>query len=38
MTVVLDKPDWLNGDQLRDLDRAGMTTGAHIWDHQRVDR
>jgi peptidoglycan/xylan/chitin deacetylase (PgdA/CDA1 family) len=38
MTVVLDKPDWLSGDQLRDLDRAGMTIGAHTWDHQRVDR
>ncbi len=38
MTVVLDKPDWLSSDQLRDLDRAGMTIGAHTWDHQRVDR
>ena len=38
MTVVLDKPDWLSGDQLRDLDRAGMTIGAHTWDHQRIDR
>ncbi len=38
MTVVLDKPDWLSGDQLRDLDRAGMTIDAHTWDHQRTDR
>ena len=38
MTVVLDKPDWLSGDQLRNLDRAGMTIGAHTWDHQRIDR
>jgi peptidoglycan/xylan/chitin deacetylase (PgdA/CDA1 family) len=38
MTVVLGKPDWLSDDQLRDLDRAGMTIGAHTWDHQRVDR
>ncbi|MGR7026516.1 polysaccharide deacetylase family protein [Geodermatophilus sp. URMC 62] len=38
MTVVLDKPDWLSSDQLHDLDRAGMTIGAHTWDHQRVDR
>ncbi|MDK3256932.1 polysaccharide deacetylase family protein [Blastococcus capsensis] len=38
MTVVLGKPDWLSADQLRDLDRAGMTIGAHSWDHQRVDR
>ncbi|MGY2002559.1 polysaccharide deacetylase family protein [Blastococcus sp. SYSU DS1024] len=38
MTVVLGKPDWLSAEQLRDLDRAGMTIGAHSWDHQRVDR
>lgn len=38
MTVVLGKPDWLSADQLRDLDRAGMTIGAHSWDHQRIDR
>jgi peptidoglycan/xylan/chitin deacetylase (PgdA/CDA1 family) len=38
MTVVLNKPDWLSDDELRDLDRAGMTIGAHTWDHQRVDR
>lgn len=38
MTVVLGKPDWLSADQLRELDGAGMTIGAHTWDHQRVDR
>jgi peptidoglycan/xylan/chitin deacetylase (PgdA/CDA1 family) len=38
MTVVLNKPNWLSDDQLRDLDRAGMTIGAHTWDHQRTDR
>ncbi|SEK56682.1 Polysaccharide deacetylase [Blastococcus sp. DSM 46786] len=38
MTVVLGKPDWLSPDQLRELDAAGMTIGAHSWDHQRVDR
>ena len=38
MTVVLDKPGWLTSDQLRELDRAGMTIGAHTWDHQRLDR
>lgn len=38
MTVVLGKPNWLSADQLRDLDRAGMTIGAHSYDHQRVDR
>ncbi len=38
MTVVLDKPNWLSGDQLRELDAAGMTIGAHSWDHQRMDR
>jgi peptidoglycan/xylan/chitin deacetylase (PgdA/CDA1 family) len=38
MTVVLNKPDWLSDDQLRELDRAGMTIGAHTWDHHRLDR
>ncbi|MGY2074403.1 polysaccharide deacetylase family protein [Blastococcus sp. SYSU DS0828] len=38
MTVVLGKADWLSAEQLRELDRAGMTIGAHTWDHQRVDR
>ncbi|MGY1835966.1 polysaccharide deacetylase family protein [Blastococcus sp. SYSU DS0510] len=38
MTVVLGKPNWLSADQLRELDAAGMTIGAHSWDHQRVDR
>ena len=38
MTVVLNKPNWLSDDQLRELDRAGMTIGAHTWDHQRMDR
>jgi peptidoglycan/xylan/chitin deacetylase (PgdA/CDA1 family) len=38
MTVVLDKPDWLSDDQLRELDRAGMTIGAHTWDHHRLDQ
>ncbi|MCF6509572.1 polysaccharide deacetylase family protein [Blastococcus sp. MG754426] len=38
MTVVLGKPGWLSPDQLRELDAAGMTIGAHSWDHQRVDR
>ncbi|TFV64790.1 polysaccharide deacetylase family protein [Geodermatophilus sp. DF01-2] len=38
MTVVLDKPDWLSREQVRDLDRAGMTIGSHTYDHQRLDR
>ncbi|WP_249523414.1 polysaccharide deacetylase family protein [Modestobacter marinus] len=38
MTVVLDKPDWLSSDQLRELEAAGMTIGAHSWDHQRMDQ
>lgn len=38
MTVVLDKPGWLTRDQVRELDRAGMTIGAHTWDHPRLDR
>jgi peptidoglycan/xylan/chitin deacetylase (PgdA/CDA1 family) len=36
MTVVLDKPHWLSRTQVRDLDRRGMTIGAHTWDHHRV--
>ncbi len=38
MTVVLDKRDWLSRDDLKRLHAAGMTVGAHTWDHQRVDR
>jgi peptidoglycan/xylan/chitin deacetylase (PgdA/CDA1 family) len=38
MTVVLNKPNWLSDDQLRELDRAGMTIGAHTWDHHRLDQ
>jgi len=37
-TVMLGASGWLSEDQLRDLDRAGMTIGAHTFDHQRVDR
>ena len=37
-TAVLGAPGWLSEDQLRDLARAGMTIGAHTFDHQRVDR
>jgi peptidoglycan/xylan/chitin deacetylase (PgdA/CDA1 family) len=36
MTVVLDKPGWLTRRQVRALDRAGMTIGAHTWDHSAV--
>ncbi len=36
MTVVLDKPKWLSRDQVRQLDRAGMTIGVHTWDHHPV--
>ncbi|MDP9430260.1 MAG: polysaccharide deacetylase family protein [Actinomycetota bacterium] len=38
MTVVLNKPNWLSEDQLRELDQASMTIGTHSWDHQRMDR
>jgi peptidoglycan/xylan/chitin deacetylase (PgdA/CDA1 family) len=38
MTVVLGKPGWLTRGQVRALDRAGMTIGAHTWDHQAVPR
>jgi peptidoglycan/xylan/chitin deacetylase (PgdA/CDA1 family) len=36
MTVVLGKPGWMTRGQVRALDRAGMTIGAHTWDHQAV--
>jgi peptidoglycan/xylan/chitin deacetylase (PgdA/CDA1 family) len=36
MTVVLDKPGWLTGEQVRRLDRAGMTVAAHTYDHHSV--
>jgi peptidoglycan/xylan/chitin deacetylase (PgdA/CDA1 family) len=38
MTVVLGKQHYLSEDQVRELDRAGMTIAAHTWDHHRVDR
>jgi peptidoglycan/xylan/chitin deacetylase (PgdA/CDA1 family) len=38
MTVPLDKPHWMSSRDLRRLAAAGMTVGAHTWDHQRVDR
>ena len=36
MTVVLGKPGWLTRGQVRALDRAKMTIGAHTWDHSAV--
>jgi peptidoglycan/xylan/chitin deacetylase (PgdA/CDA1 family) len=36
MTVVLGKPGWMTLAQVRALDRAGMTIGAHTWDHHAV--
>jgi peptidoglycan/xylan/chitin deacetylase (PgdA/CDA1 family) len=36
MTVVLDKRGWLTSDQVRRLDRAGMTIGPHTYDHHAV--
>src|SRR4030095_9933391 len=38
MTVTLDKPNYLSSDQVKALDRMGMTIGAHTWDHHRVTR
>jgi peptidoglycan/xylan/chitin deacetylase (PgdA/CDA1 family) len=38
MTVVLDHPGYLTRAQVRGLVAAGMTVGAHTWDHHRVDR
>jgi peptidoglycan/xylan/chitin deacetylase (PgdA/CDA1 family) len=36
MTVVLGKQGWLTRGQVRALDRAGMTIGAHTYDHKSV--
>jgi peptidoglycan/xylan/chitin deacetylase (PgdA/CDA1 family) len=36
MTVVLGKPGWLTKEQVRRLDRAGMTIGPHTYDHHAV--
>ena len=36
MTVVLDHPNWLSRDAVRELDAAGMTIAAHTWDHHPV--
>ena len=36
MTVVLGKPGWMTKGQVKALDRAGMTIGAHTYDHKSV--
>lgn len=36
MTVVLGKTDWFTEDMVRELADAGMSVGAHTWDHQQV--
>lgn len=36
MTVVLDQPDWMSTDDIGRLADAGMTIGAHTWDHQNM--
>jgi len=38
MTVVLGRPNWMTRDDVRRLSDAGMTVGAHTWDHHRADR
>jgi peptidoglycan/xylan/chitin deacetylase (PgdA/CDA1 family) len=38
MTVVLGHPGYMTRDQVRHLEGAGMTIGAHTWDHHRVDQ
>ena len=37
MTVVLGNEGYMTRGQVRRLARAGMTIGAHTWDHHRVD-
>ena len=36
MTVVLGRPGWLTRGQVRALARAGMSIGAHTYDHKAV--
>jgi peptidoglycan/xylan/chitin deacetylase (PgdA/CDA1 family) len=36
MTVVLDRPNWLSRDDVRELDAAGMAIASHTWDHHPV--
>lgn len=36
MTVVLGNPDWMSTTDITRLADAGMTVGAHTWDHQMV--
>jgi peptidoglycan/xylan/chitin deacetylase (PgdA/CDA1 family) len=38
ITGVLGKPGWLTSEQVRALDRAGMTIGAHTREHKPVTR
>lgn len=38
MTIPFGKPGWMTRDDVRRLHEAGMTVGAHTWDHNRVDR
>ena len=38
MTVVLDRPNWLSRNDVRELDAAGMTIASHTWDHHPVTR
>jgi peptidoglycan/xylan/chitin deacetylase (PgdA/CDA1 family) len=37
MTVVLGKKHWMSPQNLRTMDKAGMTIGDHTYDHHRVD-
>ena len=36
MTVVIGKKHWITSDQIRSLDAAGFTIGAHTYDHQNL--
>lgn len=36
MTVVVGNSGWTTGEQIRELADAGITIGAHTWDHHDV--
>lgn len=36
MTVVLGKPNWMTKEHIRELDKLGMSIGAHTYNHLAV--
>jgi peptidoglycan/xylan/chitin deacetylase (PgdA/CDA1 family) len=36
MTVSIDRPNYMTGDQIKDLDKQGFDVQPHTWDHHMV--